>query len=125
MTIPARTIREIGELCGASRAVDIAAVLNVHQSRLPQLTGVRRHVYTTDDCYPAAVGRLQAMASELLIEREELLATIARHEARIEAHEAQQASALRRPVYVPPIDDAELAEFDAAVAADYPERRRG
>lgn len=115
MTIPARTIREIGELIGASRATDIAAILNVHQSKLPPLTGVRRHVYTTDDCYPAAVGRLQAMASELLREREQLLERIATLTAELDARP--------RPVYVPPADDVDLAEFEAMTAADYPERR--
>lgn len=76
MTIPAKTIREIGELTIASGAAGIAAVLNVQQHRLPALNGARRHVYTTEDCYPAAFGKLQAMASELLHEREALLGRI-------------------------------------------------
>lgn len=127
MTIPARTIRELGELIGASRATDIAAVLNMHKSKLPPLTGVARHVYTTEDCYPAITGRLQAMASELLIEREELLAKIARHEARLAQYEQQEAMRIRQSAAVPADDDewALLREFDAAVAPDFPERTRG
>lgn len=131
MTIPARTIRELGELIGASRATDIAAVLNMHKSKLPPLTGMTRHVYTTDDCYPAAVGRLQAMAAELLIEREELLEKITRYEdiltpdQKIELARRELADARAAAADADDADWALLREFDVAVAADYPERTRG
>lgn len=85
MTLPARTIRETRELIAACQPADVAAVLNVHNSKLPPLTGIRRHVYTTEDCWPAAAGRLQAIAAELLDERQELLDRIAALEADREA----------------------------------------